>query len=122
MSTKAAAIQSLLERVGIPVYTASSVPDDAEMPYMTYTPVNDSFDHETSLIANIWCYGDGEVEPNALAQTLSELIGRGGRVIRCDDGAIWVKRDQPFCQAVTDEDDKVKRRYINLIVEFLTID
>lgn len=124
MTTKAAAIHSFLAGFGIPAYAAASVPDDAEMPYITYTLVTDAFTgYETAMEVDIWYYGDGEVAPNAKAQELSAAIGMGGRMLRCDGGAVWVKRGSPFCQAVQDStDDKVKRRYVNLSLEFITND
>ena len=123
MTTKAAAIQSYLEGFGIPVYAASSVPDEAAMPYLTYTMINDAFTgSETNMEANLWYYGDGEAAPNAKAQEISDSLGLGGRMLRCDGGAIWVKRGSPFCQVVTEStDDKVKRRYINFSMEFITL-
>lgn len=122
MSTKAAAIQGFLSSFGIPAYAASSVPDDAEMPYITYVLVTDAFTgQESNMEADIWYYGDGEVAPNAKAQEVSDRLGLGGRMLPCDGGAIWVKRGSPFCQVVTDStDDKVKRRYLNLSLEFIT--
>lgn len=124
MSTKAAAIQKFMGGFGIPAYAVSSVPDDAEMPYITYTLVSDAFTGaETNMTVDIWYYGDGEVAPNAKAQEVSKALGLGGKMLPCDDGAIWVKRGSPFCQVVTDStDDKVKRRYINLSLEFITND
>ena len=47
--------------------------------------------------------------------------GRGGILLPCDGGAIWLKRGTPFSQNMGDEsDDMVKRKYLNLVVEFLT--
>lgn len=128
MSTKAAALQSLLEELGIPVWTAAGVPDDCDMPYLTYNPVSNSFGSETTIEADLWCYGDGETQPNELVQRLSKIIGRGGRMVRCDGGAVWVRRGSPFAQEVPDWDevmadnDKIKRRNILLDVEYITAD
>ena len=36
MTTKAATVHSFLAGFGIPAYAATSVPDDAEFPYLTY--------------------------------------------------------------------------------------
>lgn len=122
MTTKAAAIHKFLSGFGIPAYAVSSVPDDAEMPYITYTLTTDAFTgYESNMEADIWYYGDGEVAPNAKAQELSDALGIGGRMLQCDGGAIWIKRGSPFCQVLADSnDDKVKRRYINLSLEFIT--
>lgn len=42
-------------------------------------------------------------------------------MIKCDEGYIWVKTGSPWCQSLTDDTDKaIKRRYINITLEFLT--
>ena len=42
--------------------------------------------------------------------------------IPCDGGYIWLKRGSPFCQSLKYEDDNsIKRRYINLTAEYLTL-
>ena len=41
----------------------------------------------------------------------------------CDGGAIWIKRGEPFAQNMGDQnDDMIRRKIINLSVEYLTAD
>lgn len=120
--TPEAAIFSLLGELGVPVYSATSVPDDAGYPYCTVGMAVGSFwDGEVPLPVSLWYYGDSEREPNAGARALAAIVGPGGRVIPCDGGAVWVKRGSPFSQSMGDPaDDKIKRRYVNLTAEFVT--
>ena len=123
MSTKAAAIQGFLSGFGVPAYAAASVPDDATEPYLTYALVDGAWgDGEVAMEVNLWYYGDGEAAPNAKVQEISKAIGIGGAYIPCDGGAIWIKRGSPFAQSVSDGtgDDKVKRRYMNIDLEYIT--
>lgn len=122
-TTKAKAIHDFFNGV-LTAYPSTAVPDDATMPYMTYTFSEASFgDEPQALTVNIYERTDSEASINARARKLSDAIGRGGCVITCDDGAIWLKRGAPWSQAVVDEDDRsVKRRYINVTAEFLTTD
>lgn len=123
MSTKAAAVYGFLSGFGIPAYAAASVPDDATEPYLTYAlPVGAWGDAEMAMEVNLWYYGDGEKAPNAKVQEISDAIGLGGVLLPCDGGAVWVKRGSPFAQSVTDgtTDDKIKRRYINIDLEYIT--
>lgn len=121
MSTKAAAIQGFLSGFGIPAYAAASVPDDTTEPYLTYALVDGAWgDGEVSMEVNLWYYGDGEAAPNAKVQEISKAIGRGGVMLLCDEGGIWVKRGSPFSQAVVDTDDQVRRRMININLEYVT--
>lgn len=124
MTTKAAAIHAFLAGFGIPAYAAASVPDDAVEPYLTYSLITGAWgDGEMAMEVNLWYYGDGEVAPNAKVQEISDSVGLGGALLPCDGGGIWVKRGSPFCQSMGDSaDNKVKRRYINLTLEFITQD
>lgn len=122
--TKAAAVQSFLSSFGLPAYAATSVPDEAEMPYITYYLVDGMFgDNEVSMQVDLWYYGGTEAAPNAKVQEISKAIGMGGVMLPCEAGAIWVKRGAPFAQTISDGsgDDSVKRRYINLDLEYETL-
>lgn len=119
--TPEAAVYNFLSGFSIPACAATSVPDDAEFPYLTYELATGAFwDGETSLPVSLWYRGDSESEPNAKAREVSKAVGTG-RMLACDGGGIWVKRGSPFCQSMGDSaDDKIKRRYINLTLEFIT--
>lgn len=115
------AIQKFLEGIGIPVYAESSVPEQADFPYLTYAQVDGDFMvGETTMNANLWCYTETESQPNELVFQLSKLIGYGGKTVMYDTGAVWIKKGTPFAQNIPDENDKVKRRYINLDIEFFS--
>lgn len=115
------AVYAFLASFGIPAYASASVPEDAEMPYLTYDLATGSFgDGEVTLTVSVWYRTSSEAEPNAKAEEIRQAVGMGGRVLRYDGGAVWVKRGSPWCQSVTDEDNTVKRRYINITLEYLT--
>lgn len=121
--TKAAALQAFFSKF-LTAYPDSSVPQEAEYPWLTYTLVTDSFGGgDVSITVNLWYYTTSEATPNAKAEEISKAIGRGGVLLPCDGGAIWLKRGSPWCQALkTESDTLVKRRYLNVTAEFLTED
>lgn len=124
MTTKAAAVHAFLSSFGIPAYAATSVPDDADFPYLTYYLVDGAWgDEEQAMQVDLWYYGSSEAPANAKVQEVSQAVGLGGVLLPCDGGAIWVKRGSPFAQTVADGsgDDSIKRRYINLDVEYETM-
>ena len=121
--TKAAAIYQFWNSFGLTVYEENSVPDDAAFPYITYQLVTDSFDREIPLTASIWYRSESWAGINAKTEAISQKISRGGKIIPCDGGAIWLKRGQPFAQNMGDEsDDLIKRKYLNITAEFMTAD
>ena len=121
--TKAAAIYQFWNSFGLTAYEENSVPDDASFPYITYQLATDSFDREIPLTASIWYRSESWAGINAKAEEISQKISRGGKIVPCDGGAIWLKRGQPFAQSMGDEsDDLIKRKYLNITAEFMTAD
>lgn len=121
--TKAAAIYQFWNSFGLTAYEENSVPDDAAFPYITYQLVTDSFYREIPLAASIWYRSESWTAINAKTEEISHKISRGGKIIACDGGAIWLKRGQPFAQNMGDEsDDLIKRKYLNITAEFMTAD
>ena len=121
--TKAAAIYQFWNSFGLTAYEENTVPTDATFPYITYQLVTDSFDREIPLTASIWYRSESWTEINAKTEEISQKISRGGKIIACDGGAIWLKRGQPFAQNMKDEsDDLIKRKYLNIAAEFMTAD
>ena len=121
--TKAAAIYQFWSGFGLTAYEENTVPTDAAFPYITYQLVTDSFDREIPLTASLWYRSESWTAINAKTEEISQKISRGGKIITCDDGAIWMKRGQPFAQNMGDEsDDLIKRKYLNITAEFMTAD
>ena len=107
----------------LPAYPTSNVPEDAVFPWLTYELITGSWDSgEIALTVNLWYYTESEAIPNSKAQELSDAIGYGGVTIPCDGGFIWLKRGSPWCQNVQDDTDpNIKRRYINVTAEYMTL-
>ena len=121
--TKAAAIYQFWSGFGLTAYEENTVPTDATFPYITYQLVTDSFDREIPLTVSIWYRSESWTEINAKTEEISQKISRGGKIISCDGGAIWLKRGQPFAQNMGDEsDDLIKRKDLNITAEFMTAD
>lgn len=119
--TPEAAIHQWMNGFGIPALPASSVPSDMTFPYMTYElTLGEWLESETNMTVNVWYRTESESEPNAKVREIREAIGMGGVQLRCDGGTLWVKRGSPWAQAVTveGEDEMIKRRYVNINIEF----
>ena len=120
--TKGAALQAFFSQF-MDAYAASAVPDDVTFPYRTYELITSAWDGgEVGLTVNLWFYTTSEAVPNAKAQELSDAIGYGGVTLPCDGGFIWLKRGSPWCQNLQDDTDpNIKRRYINVTAEYMTL-
>ena len=103
----------------LPAYDETSVPAKTPLPYITYETADDAFGNEVALSASLW-YRDTSWETITLkANEIKEAIGRGGRMLLTDSGAVWLKRGTPFAQRMSDSDDSVRRIVINYTVEFI---
>ena len=119
--TKAAAIYQFWSGFGLTAYEENTVPTDATFPYITYQLVTDSFDREVAATASLWYRGESWTDINAKTEEIARFIGGGGCLLDCDSGFIWLKRGTPFAQNMGDEsDDLIKRKYINVTVEYMT--
>lgn len=121
--TPEAAIQQFLSGFGMPAYPQAAVPDDAALPYLTYAlTVGDWDEGEVNIPVTMWFRTASEAIPNAAVRTVRGAVPRGGVTLPCDGGMLWVKRGSPFAQAlkVEGDEDGMKRRYINLVIEYLT--
>ena len=121
--TKAAAIYQFWSGFGLTSYEENTVPTDAAFPYITYQLITDSFDSEVATTASLWYRSESWAGINAKTEAISQKISRGGKIISCDGGAIWLKRGHPFAQSMGDEsDDLIKRKYLNITADFMTAD
>jgi hypothetical protein len=121
--TKDKALQAWFEQF-MTAYPTSSVPEDAVFPWLTYELTTGSWgDGDIAMAVNLWFYTENEAIPNAKAQEISDAIGMGGVFVHYDGGAMLLKRGSPWCQSIKDDSDKnIKRRYINILVEYLSQD
>jgi len=120
--TKEAALKQFFNGFGMSAYPSTAVPNDVQFPYLTYDVITSAFQEESvGLTVNLWDFTTQEGPLNAKARELSEAIGRGGKLLPCDGGYIWLKRGSPWCQSLSDETSPtIKRRYINVTAEYLT--
>ena len=102
-------------------YPSTAVPTDAKLPYMTYEVSDGEFmDGDIPIVVNMWFRTTSEAVPNKAVRDFRAYIEMN-EMITCDEGFIWVKPGFPFSNAMQDDTDiYVKRRFINLFLEYLT--
>ena len=88
--------------------------------YITYEMSDSEFDYPVALTASIWykSYSWAEISQKELA--IARDISRGGKLVPCDGGAIWIKKGSPWAQRMADaSSDSIRRIILNVEVEFL---
>lgn len=117
---KTQAFYQLWSGFRIPAYDETSVPDDAQFPYITYQVITDELDYPVFPTASVWykdtSWEDIDVKIIEIAGRLAQL-----RPIELDGGGyMYVTKGSPFAQRMAEDDRTVKRYILNIGVEFLT--
>lgn len=123
---KEQALHQFWSSFGLTAYDENTVPDNALAvnggKYLTYNVATASLDEPTPLYANLWYKSSSWAEITVKANEISGAIGRGGTIVPFDGGKIWICRGTPFSQRMPDDDDTIRRIYINVMAEYLSAD
>ena len=118
------AIHQFWSGFGLKAYDENTVPDNAialnSGHYLTYAVVISIFDRPSISSISLWYKDTSWAAISQKAQQISDALGEGGSLVAYDGGALWIKRGQPYAQRMSDEDDTIRRIYINVEYEFLS--
>ncbi len=115
------AIHTFWSIFNLPAYDSSSVPDSAQMPYITYEVVTDSLDNPTFMTASLWYHGTTWEHVSNKADEIAHAIVTMRKPIALDEGYLWIVKGTPFAQRMSDPDDPLIRRVVlNIQAEYLT--
>ena len=96
-------------------YDENAVPDDAEMPRITYSLNTDSLGRPVMLTASLWdksySWETVTVKGQEIARAINEMYPPA---IKCDEGRVYITPGSPFTQRMYDSiDDSIRRLYKN---------
>ena len=113
MTQTAEALKSFFSGFGVPAYSETSVPDDIQLPYITYPMKEPEWAQPTSFYIVLWCRTKGYVTALTKADQILAAIGEG---VRIETGSGWVviRPDTPLMQEMKDNENDTKALYINL--------
>ena len=106
-------IHAFWSSFSLTAYDENSVPDDAVLPYITYSLSYDTFDNQ-----DLWYQSTSWRGITNKLHEISEGITQNGKVIITDNGYIWIKRGSPFGQRMGDIENNIKRMLINISAEY----
>ena len=101
---------------GLEAYPETNVPDDAVLPYLTYTVPVPEWESGTTLQIRLWYKDTSFVAINKKTDEIMNKVG-GGLVLYTDEdrtGALYLSPGNPFAQYQPVGDPSMKIAYINL--------
>lgn len=102
-------------------YDENTVAENATFPRITYQIATSDFDNDVMLSASLWYNTRSWEDISKKADEINNYIGRGGKIIPFDGGAIWLRRGSPFAQRMGEpSDSSVRRILLNITAEFIS--
>ena len=116
---KAQALHKFWSGFGWKAYDEQTVPDKAELPYITYEVSTGKLDDEIGLSASLWFRSASWEEITKKSDEIANAIGFG-KIIDIDEGRMWLRQGMPFTQRMAGSGADVRRILLNITVEFMT--
>ena len=102
-------------------YDENTVAENATFPRITYSVSTDSIGNLVILSASLWYNTRSWEDISKKADEIAADLGHGGKIIKIDNGYLWLVKGSPFAQRMSEPSDKMVRRIIiNINAEFLT--
>lgn len=113
------AIHSFWSSFNLTAYDENSVPDDAVLPYITYSLSVDTFNNTILNTINIWYRSTSWINVTNKAKEIINTITDGGISIPTDKGIIRMNLGNPIYNRMGDENKNIKRIRINIETEYI---
>jgi len=111
MINTAQALYDFWSSFGIPAFTTQSIPDDAFLPYITYSLVETEPTEPATHYAQVYYRSTDNTALLSMVDRIKAAIGTGKR-LECDGGLVVLRPSTPYVQMQgTDENQYA---YINL--------
>ena len=113
------AVHSFWSSFGLTAYDENSVPDNAQLPYITYSLSVDTFNNTILNTINIWYRSTSWMNVTNKAKEIINTITDGGISIPTDKGIIRMNLGNPIYNRMGDEDKNIKRIRMNIETEYI---
>lgn len=120
MTKTAQALYTFFSGFGIPAYAEYAVPDEADLPYITYQVTEPDWRDEATFAARVWYRDTSFAALNATVDSIRAAVGEGVR-LQTDGGALYLFKGTPFVQIMPMEgDDTLRVAYVNFGIHAIT--
>lgn len=120
MTDLARALYTFWSGFEIPAYPENGVPDDAKLPYITYSISKPEWRSTSIINARVWYRDTSLVAISNKVDQISDAIGEG-ITLKTSNGLIGLFKDDNFLQfQPTEEMVEIKIAYLSVIIHALT--
>lgn len=119
MTETAVALYNFASSFDWTAYPETGVPASAELPYITYTVQNYSWDTMGMLQMRLWYRGADYKTINKKIDDIEARIENGSTVMT-PSGSIVLYKGSPWCQYQPSDEVDLKIAYLNFDVHYLT--
>ena len=113
MYQAAAALKTFFSSFGLPAFTEDTVPEEAQLPYITYSASVPEWNQKATMYAQVWNRTRSNTGIIEKADQITAAIGEGLR-IPLDGGYLVIWPESPLVQILVDGD--FRSAYINLSI------
>ena len=113
MTDTAQALYQFWSGFGLPAATINTVPDDWDVPYITYSLVETEPVEPATHYAQVWYRSTSNAAMLAKVDEIKNAIGTAA-VLKCDGGYVVLRPSTPYVQLGTGENQEDRYAYINL--------
>ena len=109
----ATALKTFFSGFGLPAYEANTVPEDVQIPYITYSLAEPEWDQKASMYVQVWDRSRSNTLILQKADQITAEIGTG-LTLELNDGYLVIWPESPLIQVNVDGD--FRAAYINLSI------
>lgn len=119
MKQTATALYDFASSFGWDAYPERGVPNDAELPYITYTLQENDFRTPGLIQMRLWNVSEGYDEINSMVDKIEKEVQHGKNLFT-ESGIVYLYKGSPWCQFQPSEEPNLKIAYLNFIAHFAT--
>lgn len=118
MTSTANALYAFFSSFGIPAYVTDNIPDNVQMPYITYDVIEPEPLASGRLNASVWYRGTSYTEISAKVDQIKAAIGNGVS-LPTPTGSVYLFRENnsAFARFMNDPNRETKRALLAILIQ-----
>ena len=108
-----AALKTFFSGFGLPAYSADSVPNDVQLPYISYSLSEPEWNQKATMYAQVWYRTKSNASLLMKADEIASAVGTG-LIINLENGYLVIWPESPLIQVLVDGD--IRSAYINMSI------